>query len=110
MGPMGDVPFSIVDEGVVVAVRLTPKAGANAIRGIAQDADGAACLKVAVTAPPEGGKANTAMLKLLAKTWKLPKTSLMVASGATSRRKVVHVAGDGPVLYAILEEWARSRK
>jgi len=107
---MAEGPFGIVEDGVVIAVRLTPKAGANAIRGAAQDADGSAFLKVAVTEPPEDGKANAAMLKLLAKTWKLPKTSLTVASGATSRRKVVHVAGDGPALSAMLEEWARSRK
>lgn len=107
---MVGVPFGVVDDGVVIAVRLTPKASANAIRGIAQDSDGSSFLKVAVTAPPEDGKANAAMLKLLAKTWKLPKTSLTVASGATSRRKVVHIAGNGPALYAMLEAWGRSRK
>ena len=61
-----------------------------------------------MTAVPEGGKANAALLKLLAKTWKLPKTSLTIASGATSRRKVVHIAGDPAVLYGILKEWGRT--
>jgi uncharacterized protein YggU (UPF0235/DUF167 family) len=61
-----------------------------------------------VTAVPEDGKANAALLKLLAKTWKLPKTSLTIASGATSRRKVVQIAGDPAVLYAMLIEWGRT--
>ena len=47
-----------------------------------------------VTAVPENGKANEAVVKLLAKAWKLPKTSLTVVAGATDRNKIVHVAGD----------------
>ena len=102
------LPFTRATDGALVAVRLTPKSSANAVRGIAHDADGATHLKVAVTAPPEDGKANAALLKLLAKTWKLPKTSLTIASGATSRRKVVQIAGDAAALYAMLIEWGRT--
>lgn len=105
---MAGTPFSETADGVLVAVRLAPKSSANAIRGIARDAGGTAHLKAVVTAAPEGGKANAALLKLLAKTWKLPKTSLTVASGATSRRKVVHVSGDPATLYGLLQEWGRS--
>lgn len=102
------LPFTRTSDGVLATVRLTPKSSANAIRGIARDTDGTAHLKVAVTAVPEDGKANAALLKLLAKTWKLPKTSLTIASGATSRRKVVHIAGDPASLCAMLEEWGRN--
>lgn len=107
-GPMAGTPFSQSAGGALVAVRLTPKSSANAIRGIARDAAGPVRLKVAVTAVPEDGKANAALLKLLAKTWKLPKTSLTVASGATSRHKVVHVAGDPAALCGMLKEWGRT--
>lgn len=105
---MANIPFSRIADGALVAVRLTPKSSANAIRGIARDADGSIHLKVIVTSVPEDGKANAALLKLLAKTWKLPKTSLTIASGATSRRKVVHIAGDPAALYGLLEKWGRT--
>ena len=105
---MAETPFGKSADGALVAVRLTPKSSANAIRGIMQDAGGSSHLKVTVTAAPENGKANAALLKLLAKTWKLPKTSLTVASGATSRHKVVHVAGDPVDLCEMLEHWRRT--
>lgn len=105
---MAKTPFSGAADGALVTVRLTPKSSANAIRGIAADADGSTHLKVTVTTIPEDGKANVALLKLLAKTWKLPKTSLTVASGATSRRKVVHIAGDPASLHGMLQEWKRT--
>ena len=105
---MAGTPFSKSADGALVAVRLTPKSSANAIRGVARDDGGAIHLKITVTAVPENGKANAALLKLLAKTWKLPKTSLTVASGATSRNKVVHIAGDPEVLYGMLQEWGRT--
>ena len=105
---MADGPFREISVGVQVIVRLTPKSSANKVRGIAREADGTVHLKAVVTAVPEDGKANRALLKLLAKTWKLPKTSLSVASGATARRKVVHIAGDPAALYGMLQEWARN--
>lgn len=51
-------------------------------------------LKVAVTAPPVDNQANEALLRLLAKQWRLPRRDLSIAAGATSRNKIVHVAGD----------------
>jgi len=104
---MATAPFSKTDNGVLVAVRLTPKASANRIQGLAGASDGSVHLKVAVTAAPEGGKANAALLRLLAKAWKLPKTSLSIVSGATARRKVVHIAGDPAALYELLKAWGR---
>ena len=104
---MAEQLFTVTANGVLLAVRLTPKSSSNAIRGIEQEADGSVCLKAAVTAVPEGGKANAALLKLLAKTWKLPKTSLEIASGATSRRKLVRIAGDPGALYEMLTDWGR---
>ena len=89
----------------MIPVRVTPKASANRIAGTMPDGDGRNILKVTVTAAPEAGKANAALLKLLAKAWKLPKTSLSVVSGATSRHKVVLVSGDPDALIAKLTEW-----
>ena len=105
---MADGLFQKLTDGVQLLLHLTPKASANRIQGLSETADGHIALKVTVTAVPEDGKANAALLKLLAKTWKLPKTSLTIASGATSRRKVVQIAGDPAALYAMLIEWGRT--
>ena len=81
-------------DGVRLALRVTPKASRNAIAGLADTADGGQVLKVSVTTVPENGKANEAVIKLLAKACKLPKSSLNVVAGATDRNKIIHVAGD----------------
>lgn len=82
------------DDGTVrLSVRLTPKASANRIQGTGQSPDGTSHLKVQVTTVPENGKANAALIKLLAKALKCPKTSLTIISGATDRNKVVAISG-----------------
>lgn len=100
-------PFRATANGVRVAVKLTPKAALDRIQGIAEEADGTVALKVWVTAAAEGGKANAALIKLLAKTWKLPKSAIVLVSGATQRRKILHVAGAPASLLARLETWLR---
>ncbi|WP_322099284.1 DUF167 family protein [Haematospirillum sp. H1815] len=85
-------------DGIRLVVRLTPKAGANAIRSRALEADGTPVLKVSVTAVPENGKANTALIALLAKAWKLPKSTFSIVSGTTDRRKTVQISGDPAIL------------
>ncbi len=90
-------------------IRLTPKAAHSRIEGVVAGADGAAFFKVAVTAPPEKGKANAAMITLLAKAWRLPKTTMAITAGATARRKTLLVAGDAKVLVARLNQWMEER-
>lgn len=100
-------PFRAVAEGVRVAVRVTPKAAADRVRGIVLDEAGAAALQVAVTAAPEDGRANKAVTALLAKCWRVPRTSVAVVQGATDRRKLLLVrAGDPAALAARLDAWA----
>lgn len=94
-------------DGVRVAVRLTPRASRDAVAGIVRDAAGAAALKVTVTAVPEGGRANAALIRLLARAWRVPKTSIAVVAGAADRRKILHVAGDQDALLAALQSWAQ---
>jgi uncharacterized protein len=86
--------LSAVADGVRVAVRLSPRARADRLDGVARLADGAAVLKVSVSAPPTDGRANDALLRLLAKEWAVPQRDLAIAAGAKSRRKSVHIAGD----------------
>jgi hypothetical protein len=84
---------------------LTPKAKANRIVGLAEQEGGAVALKVSVTAAPERGKANAALLSLLAKAWRLPKSALSLVTGATDRRKVIQVAGDPDTVKRNLDDW-----
>ena len=93
-----DGPLRATADGVRVAVRLTPRGGADRILGLARLADGAPVLRIAVGAPPEDGRANAALLDLLAKEWRVPRRDLALIGGQKSRSKTVHIAGDPAAL------------
>lgn len=76
-----------------LAVRLTPRGGADRIDGWGEDAAGRPLLKVRVTAPPVEGEANAALEKLMAKALGLPKSAVSVAAGQTARIKSLAVQG-----------------
>lgn len=88
---------------VSFAVRLTPKGGRDAVEGWAAASDGSQHLKVRVRAVPENGKANTALLALLADRLGVPKSALHLVAGATARLKRIEIAGDPTTLAARLE-------
>jgi uncharacterized protein YggU (UPF0235/DUF167 family) len=90
-------------------VRVTPKASRERIDGVIIDSDGVPTLKVAVTEVPEGGKANKAVLALLAKEFGVPRTQLTVQTGAADRRKLLRLEGDAAEL-ARLNQWAAALK
>ena len=98
MLPCSELPLTAAADGVRIAVRLTPRARADRLDGVGQLADGASVLKVSVTAPPAEGRANEALLRLLAKEWGVPRRNLSLVGGGKSRNKLVHIAGDAPVL------------
>lgn len=76
---------------MIVTVKLTPKASRNEVKGWSEDADGQKILKVSVTAAPEKGKANKALIELLSKEWKVPKSAIEIIRGETERVKVIKV-------------------
>jgi uncharacterized protein len=90
-------------DGVRLAVRVTPRAARSAVQGIELDAQGQAWLAVRLSEPPESGKANAALIKLLAKRWRLAASDFRLVGGATARRKVVHVQGPPARLLAELQ-------
>lgn len=90
-------------------VRLTPKGGRDAIDGIARLSDGSAVLKARVRAAPSEGKANAALIALLAKRLSVPPSSIVIAAGASARVKRVMVAGDGAAIAAALEKIVATR-
>ncbi|AXO68513.1 DUF167 domain-containing protein [Rhizobium rhizogenes] len=77
-----------------LSVRLTPNGGRDAIDGVEQDADRNSHLKARVSAVPEGGKANKALIVLLAKKLGLPKSSIGFVSGETARKKILRIDTD----------------
>ena len=101
----GRSPFAAARDGLRVVVKVQPGARHTRIEGVVDLAGGKVALKVRVTAPPEGGKANAAVVALLAKAWGLPKSAIEVAAGASGRDKVLRVAGQPRELKARLERW-----
>ena len=83
MIPVRETPASIT-----FTIKVQPRARKNAITGEVGDA-----LKLAVTAPPVEGEANRACIDFLAKILEIPRSSVTIAAGAGSRRKVIRVAG-----------------
>lgn len=88
-------------------VRLTPKGGRDAIEGWWQDSVGQLALKARVSAPPEDGKANAALIDLLAKALSVRKADVRIASCAASRFKTIEIDGDDREISARLEEALR---
>ena len=76
------------DNASTFAVKVQPRARKNEIKG---EIGGA--LKVALTAPPIEGRANNACIEFFAEVLKVPRSSITIASGASSKNKVLRVAG-----------------
>ena len=72
---------------------MQPKARRAGILSIGPDRDGPV-LRVAVNAPPEDGKANAAVIVLLAEAFNVAKAAVSVVAGATDRRKLVEIRGN----------------
>jgi uncharacterized protein (TIGR00251 family) len=72
-------------------LRVSPGAGKSGIVGRHGDA-----WKVRVTAPPEDGRANDAVLRLLADALSMPRAAVTLVSGHTGRDKIVLLDGVGP--------------
>ena len=98
--PPGDpLPARTVAGGIVITVRLTPKAGADQVSGVDPAREGqAARLRVRVRAAPEDGKANAAVAALLAKWLGEPKSNAELLSGGKSRLKQILIRGDAATL------------
>ena len=75
----------------LLRLRVTPNAGRDAIEGYETLADGTEVLRIRVAAVPDKGKANAAVITLLAKALRLPKSAITLASGETSRLKTVRL-------------------
>lgn len=84
----------VAEDGLRVAIRLVPRARSDALAAIAAATEGRRVLKATVIAPPDAGRANEALLQLLARAWRIPRRDFSIVQGLTSRNKAVRVAGD----------------
>ena len=85
---MGKLKITGTEDGVTFAVRVVPRASKNETVGVHGDT-----LKVRLTAPPVEGRANEALIALLAKRLGVRKSQVEIVAGATSRRKMIRVFG-----------------
>ena len=82
------IPIRDTASGATFSVKVHPRAKKDAIAGTVGDA-----LKLALTAPPVEGKANQAVIEFFADLFAIPRSSVTIASGETSRNKRVRLAG-----------------
>jgi uncharacterized protein (TIGR00251 family) len=96
--------YRVTEDGLVVRVRLTPRAGRERVDGVV-DGDGeAAYLAVRVAAPPVENAANEALIAFLAKRWGIARSRLAIEAGERARVKTLTVRGAGEELAAALAD------
>jgi len=78
---------------VRLAVRVTPKGGRDAADGWGLDPAGRPYLKLRVSVAPADGEANAAVIALVAKALRIPKSAVRIASGETARLKMLDLEG-----------------
>jgi uncharacterized protein (TIGR00251 family) len=94
--------YRLVPDGVVISVRLTPKSSRDALAGLSELADGRSVLQARVRAVPDKGAANEALLLLMADAFRVPKSSVTIIAGATTRLKQIHISGEPERLAAVI--------
>jgi uncharacterized protein (TIGR00251 family) len=77
-------------DAVPTRLRLRVSPGANRAQVVGRYGDS---WKVRVAAPPEGGRANEAVVRLLAETLSVPRDAVTLVSGSAGRDKIVELAG-----------------
>ena len=98
-------PFVRSDTIVHVKIWLTPKAARTALDGLVSGADGEVFLAARVTAAPEQGRANAVLIKLPSAAWRLPRSRLSVACGASSRLTTIAIADADADLVQSFNAW-----
>jgi len=95
-----------VSDGLLLAVRVTPKGGRDALDGVERMADGQCVFKFRVRAAAADGGANEALRSLVARTLGVPPSQVSLVSGARSRLKRLKIQGDVGELAGRLQQLA----
>ncbi len=88
-----ELPWKVTSDGLLLRVRLTPKASSEGIDGLENTAEGIA-VKARVRAVPSDGEANAALTRLIAKWLDLPKSRIALVAGNKSRIKSLAITGE----------------
>ncbi|WP_417456198.1 DUF167 family protein [Kordiimonas sp.] len=100
--------FEATEGGIRLHIRLTPNARSEMLDRLEPSADGTMRLRASVTVVPEKGKANKALVKLLAKKLRLPKSAIRLIAGEQSRNKTIFIDGHPDELIPALEKMLSS--
>lgn len=76
------------DNAVCTSFWVQPRASGTRISGIYQN-----CIKISLSSPPVDGKANAELCKFISKKLSIPKSSVKIISGETSRKKIIRICG-----------------
>jgi uncharacterized protein (TIGR00251 family) len=98
-------PYTATQEGVRLAVRLTPRASRTGLDGLVEGADGRVWVQMRVAAPPVEGAANTALIAALAEALDLRRSDIRIVTGDTARQKILVLSGDPAALASRLDVW-----
>jgi uncharacterized protein YggU (UPF0235/DUF167 family) len=96
-------PYRAGPDGLVLHVRVTPNAAADRSEGPETRDDGSVVLPLRVRAVPDRGKANAAVIALLAGALGIPKSAIALVSGDTARLKTLRLTGDPVALAAAID-------
>jgi uncharacterized protein (TIGR00251 family) len=80
---------------LILSVRVQPKASSDELVGPCDDGQGGESLKIRITAPPVDGKANSHLIKFLAKAFGVAKSKVTLAAGETGRNKRIQIDSPG---------------
>ncbi len=99
-------PYRRRADGVTLAVRLTPRASRDGIDGVKEGPSGPH-IQARVRAVPEDGRANAALVELVADEIGVPKSTIEVIAGQTARLKSLHIKGDATALETRIAAWLK---
>lgn len=97
--------FKSQKDGIEFSVKITANAKQNKIADLYLDEKGNCFLKISVTSTAIEGKANAALINLLADSWQLKKTQVKIKHGSTNRYKIIHIEGNPESLLAHLNNY-----
>ena len=93
---IGPAAWRVVDDGLAIAVRVTPRGGRDALAAGTPEHFAAR-----LAAAPVDGAANAGLVALVAKTFGVPKRAVTIVAGETARLKRLHIVGDVATLAEI---------
>lgn len=99
-------PLRAESGGILLSIRLTPRAARDGIDGVKDGPDGPH-IQARVRAVPEDGRANAALVELVAAEIGVPKSTLAVVAGHTRRLKKLRISGDAASLESRLAAWLK---